>query len=87
MCLISEALIHSRNWPIHKVEDYNELNIGVFEEETDGIFSPFTSEGETVAIYNLNGVKVGETKVTGSKINVDHLPKGVYVINGKKFIK
>ena len=70
-----------------KVEDYNELNIGVFEEETDGIFSPFTSEGETVAIYNLNGVKVGETKVTGSKINVDHLPKGVYVINGKKFIK
>ena len=70
-----------------KMEDYNELNIGVFEEESDGIFTPFASEGETVSVYNLNGVKVGQTKVVGSKIDVDNLPKGVYIIKGKKFIK
>ena len=70
-----------------KLEDYNELNIGVFEEESDGIFTPFAMEGETVSVYNLNGVKVGQTKVVGSKIDVDNLPKGVYIIKGKKFIK
>ena len=68
-------------------EDYNELNIGVFEDESDGIFTPFASEGEKVSVYNLNGIKVGETKVVDSKIDLGNLPKGVYVINGKKFIK
>lgn len=68
-------------------EDYNELNIGAFDEMADGVFTPFASEGEVVGVYNLNGIKVGEAKVDGAKIDVDHLPKGVYVINGKKFIK
>ena len=70
-----------------KTQPYEELNIGVFEEETDGIMMPFAGEGEVVSVYNLNGVKVGETKVIGSKIDISSLPKGVYVVNGKKLIK
>lgn len=68
--------------------DVNDLNIGSIEdEESDGIMMPFAAESEMVDVYNLNGVKVAVVEVKGSKINIDNLPKGVYVIKGKKLIK
>lgn len=72
---------------IDKTEVYEELNIGVFDDEADGIMMPFATEGEVVAVYNLSGIKVGEAKVTDSKIDIEHLPKGVYIVNGRKLIK
>ena len=67
--------------------DVNELNIGTFEEETDGIFMPFAAEGETVDVYDLRGMKVGRVEVVAGKIDIEGLPKGVYVIKGKKMVK
>ena len=64
----------------------NDLNIGTLDE-TDGIMMPFAAEGETVDVYNINGMKVGKATVEGAKINIDDLPKGIYVIKGKKMIK
>lgn len=68
-------------------EDFNELNIGSFDADADGIVMPFADKGEEVCVYHLNGMKAGVAKIKGSKIMVDHLPKGIYVVNGKKLIK
>ena len=41
------------------------------------------SGNETLKIYNLNGVKVGETS---DKNDLNNLPAGIYIINGKKVV-
>ena len=66
--------------------DVNDLNIGSFDETTE-IMVPVASEGETLDVYNLSGVKVGQATVVDSKIDLGDLPKGVYVVKGKKLIK
>ena len=68
--------------------DVNSLNIGSFEEDdADGIFMPFAAENEMVDVYDLSGVKVGRVEVVNAKVNIDNLPKGIYVIKGKKMVK
>ena len=56
------------------------LNV-IFDDVADGIEGIETSEGSTVSdVYTLAGIKVG----TSSDIN--KLPKGIYIVNGKKVI-
>lgn len=55
------------------------------DNTTDGIMIPF-AENEQVDVYNLNGVKVATKNVINGSFNIDDLPKGVYIINGHKFI-
>ena len=51
-----------------------------FEGETTGIDSIGQTEGNADgAIYNLNGIRLTQT--------LRNLPKGVYIVNGKKVIK
>ena len=64
----------------------NTLNIDSFDE-TDGIMMPFAVEEEMVDVFSLDGVKVGRTEVRDGKIDLNSLPKGVYIIKGKKFVK
>jgi hypothetical protein len=68
--------------------DVNDLNIGSFDETND-IFMPVVEENDdaTVDVYNLSGVKVGKANVSGSQIELGDLPKGIYVVKGKKVIK
>jgi hypothetical protein len=50
-----------------------------------GIDSQPLAEGkraETTAIYNLNGQKVS----TSQHLNTSSLPKGIYIVNGKKVV-
>ena len=66
----------------YRVVNSTMVNIGNVEagveslvaEPTDGIYR----------VYNLNGVKVLETKDASA---FDALPKGVYIVNGKKVMK
>jgi hypothetical protein len=56
------------------------LNV-IFDDVADGIEGIVSSEGSTVSdVYTLAGIKVG----TSAYIN--KLPKGVYIVNGKKVI-
>lgn len=57
------------------------------DNTTDGVMIPFASENEMLDVYNLNGVKVATTTVNGGSVNLDELPKGVYVIKGQKYIR
>ena len=40
-----------------------------------------------LSIYNLNGVKVGTVKKGNERQALQNLPSGLYIINGKKYIK
>ena len=40
-----------------------------------------------VSVYNLSGIKVAEVQMTGGRVELGNLPRGIYVINGQKFIK
>ncbi|MBO4659821.1 MAG: C10 family peptidase [Prevotella sp.] len=65
-----------------------DLNIGTFEDDTDGIMTLFeTSENGTVDVYNVSGVKVGTAEVENGTVNLGNLPRGVYIVNGKKIMK
>ncbi len=69
--------------------DVNMLNIGSYDpnEMTDAILMPFAHEEEIVDVYNLNGVKVDRVKVVNGRVDIGSLPKGVYVVKGRKLIK
>jgi len=51
-------------------------------EKASGIAMPCLSETRIFDIYSINGVKI-RNKAT----SLDDLPKGIYIINGKKVIK
>jgi hypothetical protein len=40
-----------------------------------------------VDVYNISGVKVGTAEVRGGKADLGNLPKGIYIVNGKKVVK
>ncbi len=55
---------------------------------TDGIeMIPATPADGMVSVYNLSGIKVAEVQMTGGRVDLGNLPRGIYVINGQKFIK
>lgn len=61
------------------------LRIGSFD--TDGIQDAETLYNGEAMVYSLNGMKVGTVKVNHGKADINHLPSGVYIINGKKMMK
>ena len=55
----------------------------VFNAETDGISKIHMADGEVMTsvngkVYNINGQQMGA--------DASSLPKGIYIVNGKKFI-
>lgn len=79
-----------RGYFISTANDDSHYSNLVIASETgieDVTMMPFAAEGETVAVYNLNGVKVATVKVNNGSINLEGLPKGIYIINGHKLIK
>ena len=68
------------------ITDVNDLNIGTFIPETDGIDMMDAPVAGTVEVYSVNGMKVGTAEVRGSSVSLEGLPKGIYIIQGKKFV-
>ncbi len=64
------------------------LNIGFFEE-TDGICLPQVKaeDGQLVDVYNVDGMKVATVVVNGGKADLSGLPKGVFIVEGKKIVR
>lgn len=52
-----------------------------FDDDPDAIVSPFGETEEGAAVYNLAGQMVNGKSVNGK------LPKGIYIVNGKKVLK
>ena len=40
-----------------------------------------------MSVYNLSGLKVGPATVKGNNVELGDLPKGIYIVNGKKIVK
>ena len=57
------------------------LSIGIGGGTTTGIADmlPTQKKAEKEGIYHLNGMKVSD--------NLENLPDGIYIINGKKIVK
>ena len=69
-------------------EDVNALNITSFDpDEETGITLLPVEEEKTVDVYSVGGMKVGKAVVRNGKVDLQDLPKGIYVVNGKKIIK
>ena len=66
-----------------RLDDQNisKLEVTLEPDPTTGIANVKTSLTKNHKVYNLNGVVVG-TESTFKK-----LPKGVYIVNGKKVVK
>ena len=62
------------------------LTIGSANGNTTEILIPIATEGEAVDVYDLHGMKVRTIGVNDGSINLNGLPKGVYIIKGKKII-
>lgn len=58
----------------------------VDDEMTDGIMMPYVIDGKRVEIYNLQGMKVSSNKLQNGMLDIESLPKGIYIVNGKKMI-
>jgi hypothetical protein len=63
------------------------IKIAGDEGTSTGIMAPFAAEEKQVDVYNLNGVKVATKKLQNGSIDMSDLPKGIYIVNGKKFIQ
>ena len=65
-----------------------QLNIGTFDE-TDGICMPqvTVTDGQQVDVFTIDGVKVANVTVNGGKADLNQLPKGIYVVEGKKIVR
>jgi len=68
--------------------DVNALNITSFDpDEETGITLLPVEEEKTVDVYSVGGMKVGKAVVRNGQVDLQDLPKGIYVVNGKKIIK
>ncbi|MCH5233856.1 MAG: hypothetical protein J1E16_01060 [Muribaculaceae bacterium] len=60
---------------------FNEMMSYVITDANAGMEKIMLPESEIYKIYNLSGIPVLSTK---DKTEITHLPKGIYIINGKK---
>ena len=63
-----------------------EVNFLAFKKGTTGVADvAFADEESSVDVYSVSGVRVRSgVKVAGA---LDGLPKGIYIVNGKKILK
>lgn len=62
------------------------LTIGSVNETTTDLLIPIATDGERVDVYDISGTKVRTIVVKGGSLQLDTLPKGVYIIKGKKIV-
>jgi hypothetical protein len=57
------------------------------EGDTDAIRLVSDSASDKADIYGINGAKVGKIDASNVREVIGSLPAGVYIINGKKYVK
>ena len=62
------------------------LAIGSIDETTTDLLIPIATDGERVDVYDISGTKVRTIVVKGGSLQLGSLPKGVYIIKGKKIV-
>ena len=66
----------------------SKLAIKFVDDEPTAITDLTLDEADgTVAVYTLSGMRIGTVRIVNGKPQTDTLPKGVYIINGKKVIR
>ncbi len=65
------------------------LNLASFDEDelTKVEMNIVEEKEKQVSVYNLSGLKVGHATVKGNNVELGDLPKGIYIVNGKKIVK
>lgn len=58
----------------------------VDDDMVDAIMMPFTTNDSKTDIYNLHGMKVSSNKQQNGMLDIESLPNGIYIVNGKKMI-
>ena len=71
---------------INKTSNSRTLPIVFTDEETLGV-EEILADRKSQNIYNIKGQMVGTVKETGTRNALKQLPKGVYIINGRKVAK
>lgn len=58
------------------------------DDVVDAITLPVSNMTEGQAdIFTVSGMKIGTVKVVNGQADLTHLPKGIYIINGKKVVR
>ncbi len=64
-----------------------QLSIYIDDDTPTAIALPNVNTAQPSAIFNLSGMKVGQTSNASDGTATQNLPKGIYIINGKKIVK
>ena len=57
------------------------------DNNATSIMAPIATDTDQVDVFNLQGVKVASLSLNNGAIDIHQLPKGVYVVGGKKMIR
>jgi len=70
------------------ISDFAPSNLLIgFDTPTDICLPSTPVEEGTADVYNPYGVKVGRVNIHNGQADLSHLPKGIYIIQGKKTVK
>lgn len=64
-----------------------QIDIMSAQNQPTGVQKVEATEATDAAVYHLNGTKVGRIAAVNGKLDLNQLPKGIYVINGKKIVR
>lgn len=63
------------------------LFMPIVDSPTKIDFSAVEKDNQVVDVYNLNGIKVAAVKMVNKQIDLQQLPKGIYIVQGKKVVR
>ena len=74
------SLVSPKEKPTLRIKFHDDNN-------TTSIMAPLATDTDQVDVFNLQGVKVATLSLNNGAIDIRQLPKGVYVVGGKKMIR
>ncbi len=74
------SLVSPKEKPTLRIKFHDDNNV-------TSIMAPLDTDTDQVDVFNLQGVKVATLSLNNGSIDIRQLPKGVYVVGGKKMIR
>ena len=74
------SLVSPKEKPTLRIKFHDDNNV-------TSIMAPLATDTDQVDVFNLQGVKVATLSLNNGAIDIRQLPKGVYVVGGKKMIR
>lgn len=74
------SLVSPKEKPTLRIKFHDDNNV-------TSIMAPLDTDTDQVDVFNLQGVKVATLSLNNGAIDIRQLPKGVYVVSGKKMIR